>query len=369
MRKAILDFGFWILDWKRLIARCYSVAVRVRPCLSVFVRAHHRATSDVYLPIAQSKIQNPKSKILRVAVVIAIAGAASADSLHDRILRANGLLRSGEADKALDSYHAIQVDHPESPVLDYNVGCAEYEKGVKALQSDDKKKDGAALSQAIESFNRAIQSGDPAVSESAAFNRANCLAQTAKNLGEGEAQGDRVKAFQDAIRAYDDVLKSDPNNDGAKQNIDHLRYMMKKTPPPPPPQQGGDDSKPQDNQSGKDENKQQQDQNDPSNRQDQQKPDDQSQQQNQQQEKEDNASQPDKPQDRQNQADNSQDRQQDSGQSEQNSNEEKNDAGTPPPDRQSVEALLQSLENQDKEMQKDLRKGARTARVRPSGWW
>ncbi len=342
--------------------RCYAVAVRAR--------ARHRATSAVYLPIVQSKIQNPKSKILRVAVVIAIAGAASADSLHDRIQQANGLLRSGEADKALDSYHAIQVDHPESPVLDYNVGCAEYEKGVKALQSDDKKEDDAALSQALESFNRAVQSGDPVVSESAAFNRANCLAQTAKSLEEGEAQGNRVKAFQDAIRAYDDVLKSDPNNDGAKQNIDHLRYVMKKTSPPPPPQQGGDDSKPQDDQSGKDQNKQQQDQNDPSNRPDQQKPDDQQQQQQDQQQKnEDKTSQPDKPHDRQNQADNKQEQQQDSGQSEQDPNDEQKDAGTPTPDRQSVEALLQSLENQDKEMQKELRKGARTARVRPSGWW
>jgi Ca-activated chloride channel family protein len=317
-------------------------------------------------PNMPNRISTGVRATLRVALCTALlVGAASAESLHDRIQHANGLLRSGETDKALDAYRNIQVDNPDSPVLDYNIGCAEYEKAMKALQSKEGKADTGALSEAIESFDRAVHSADPAVSESAAFNRANCFAQTAKNA-EGAAQADRVKSFQEAIRAYEDVLKKDPGNGGAKQNIDHLRYMLKKTPPPPPPQEGGDDSEPKDDQSGDNKNKQQQQQSDPSGEQN---PDSQPQQQDQQQQNsEEQSSQPDQPQDQQNQSENNSEQEQNSG-AEQNPNEAKQDPGAPPPDQQSFEALLQSLENQDKEMQKDLRKGARAARVRSTGWW
>ena len=327
-------------------------------------------------PLAfQSKIQNPKSKILHTLALLAACAAAPcgivhADSLHDRIQQANGLLRSGEVDKALDSYHEIQVDHPDAPVLDYNIGCAEYDKGVKTLESGEKKDNGAPLSEAIASFDRAIQSGDPAVAGNAAFNRANCLAQTAKSAGAGADPAGRTKAFYDAIRAYEDVVKADPENAGAKQNIDHLRYMMKKASPPPPPQPGGESSKPQEDQGGQDQDQQQQPQDGQSDQQNQQQQSEQQQdqqQRDQQQQDKDPSAQQDEQQSQQEQSNVSPDDRQDTGAPEQQPEQQEQTGGAP--DRQTVEALLQSLENQDNEMQKELRQGARTARVRPSAWW
>lgn len=308
-------------------------------------------------------------KRVYLAAVILIPLAVSAESLHDRIQQANGLLKSGEVDKALDAYHELQIDHPDSPVLDYNVGCAEYEKGVRTIQSDKKSADKAALSRAVDQFNRAMQSGDPKVSNSAAYNRATTLAQTAKLLGNDEPQPERVKAFQDAIRAYEDVLKADPDNEGAKQNIDHLRYAMKLATLPPPPQQGGEDSKQQENQ-GNDKNQPNPDASQPNEEQNEQKPDNQPQQQDEQnqQDNQNTSSQQSQGKEQQDQSNAGQDQSQAANPLEQEEDRQQS-TGTPPPDRQAVEALLQNLDDQDKQLQKELNKGERTTRVRASGWW
>ena len=328
-------------------------------------------------------------------VIAGTALCASAESLHDRIQRANGLLKQGETDMAIDSYNEIKVDHPESPVLEYNIGCAEYEKQLKELQAEETKKD-ANFSEAIQSFERAMQSDNSEVSESAAYNRATALAQTAKTLEAPEQEQppagkaalgpadeaapkpapevtagnskERERAFRDAMNAYQDILAKNPDNVGAQHNIDHLRYMMKKTPPPPPPSQGGQDEKEQ-NQGGSDKNDQQQPQQDPSNQQSDQQPQDQPQQQDSEQKDQEQSSQPNKPEPNEKSEGQQQEQKPDSGKMEQEPQEGKEDADTPPPDRQSVEALLQSLEAQDKEMQKQIRKGERTTRVRSTGWW
>lgn len=309
----------------------------------------------------------PKSVLL--ATVMLMPLAVSAESLHDRIQQANGLLKSGEVDKALDSYHELQLDHPDSPVLNYNVGCAEYEKGIKAVQSDEKSADKASFSRAVDQFNRAMQSDDPKVRNSAAYNRATALAQTAKHLGKDNPASDRLKAFQDAIRAYEDVLKTEPDNEGAKQNIDHLRYAMKLATLPPPPQQEGQQSKQQENQ-GDDKNQPNPDSNQQNTEQNEQKPDSQPQQQDEQNQQQDpnTSSQQNQGQERQDRSDAGQDQSQAANQSEEEEDRQQS-AGTPPPDRQTVEALLQNLDDQDKQFQKELNKGERTTRVRASGWW
>lgn len=309
---------------------------------------------------------------MRSAIHFLIAGAmlfcgAGAESLHDRIERANGLLRSGEVDEALDAYHQIQVDHPDSAVLEYNIGCAEYEKGLRELKSGPEGGGSKALNEAITSFDRAMQDTDAVVGTSAAFNRANSMAQIAKHTNEEAAPAERAKSYQEAIRAFEDVLKVDPSNAGAKQNIDHLRYVLKKTPPPPPPQQGGDDSKPQEDQGGEDQNQQQQ--NSSPNQQGDQEPENQPQQQDQQQERQESDSNVSQQNEQQDENESEEIENQNTDAPREEMTDSPQDDATPPPDKQSVEALLQSLENLDKEMQKDLRKGSRTARVRSSGWW
>ena len=98
-------------------------------------------------------------------------------------------------------------------------------------------------------------------------------------------------------------------------------------------------------------------------------PQDQPQQQDSEQKDQEQSSQPNKPEPNEKSEGQQQEQKPDSGKMEQEPQEGKEDADTPPPDRQSVEALLQSLEAQDKEMQKQIRKGERTTRVRSTGWW
>jgi len=286
-----------------------------------------------------------------ILAVLILSATAVAESMHDRVQRANGLLRSGEAEKALDEYHQIQVDHPNSPVLEYNIGCAQYEQGLKALQSQKEAESETAFSQAKDSFDRALQSGNDAVRSSATFNRANSLAQTAKLLGDKATPEQKLQTYHDAIHAYEDVLQTDPSNAGAQQNIDHLRYMLKRAMQEPPPQQGEGEQNPQD------ENQQQdsQDQNQP-------QPSDPQQQQHQN----DSETQPQEQQDQENQPPQPNDAPPESSDAQEQPRDE---TGQESPQGQTLEALLDSLDEKDKEMQQDLRKAPRKTRIREQAWW
>ncbi len=300
--------------------------------------------------------------LLTLLISAMAAVSAGADSLHDRIQHANGLLRSGEADAAIERYHEIQVDHPDKPVLDYNIGCAEYEQGLKAVESKDGTEGQTDFSKARESFDRAMQSDDESVRKSAMFNRANALAQTAKISGEKLPREKKAQAFHDAIRAYEDVLSSDPANANAQQNIDHLRYLMKRAMQEPPPQQGAGESDPQEQ--NKQENSQSQNQ--PENSQEQQQEQNE-QKESQEQQKDDPSKQdPSKPQDQQNS--NNQDPQPPAA-DEQEQPSDQEQEGAPPPEGQTLEALLDSLDQMDKEIQQKVRQAPPSTRIREQAWW
>jgi len=307
----------------------------------------------------------PRARLRATLLLLALTlPCVYADSLHDEIQRANGLLRSGDAQAAIDRYHQLQVDYPDSPILDYNIGCAQYELGMKALGAQDEKTGTSALSQARESFDRALQSPDENVRKSAAFNRANTLAQTAKVEGASIPAEQRVKTFHDAMRAYEDVLKTDPENAGAKQNIDHLRYMLKQAMQEPPPQQGAGEENPQEQNQQQNSNDQNQPQSTPQ-QQDQEQQTDSSQNQEQEQQE----SQENQPQEQQNEGDNSAN---EAASDSATSNEEPKDQeseGTPPPEGNTLEALLDSLDEMDKKVQQEIRKSPQSTRFREKAWW
>ncbi|MCC6698378.1 MAG: tetratricopeptide repeat protein [Candidatus Hydrogenedentes bacterium] len=315
-------------------------------------------------------------------ILLVISGAvANADSFRERLNAANALLRAGKIEEAVDAYRELQIEEPESPELYYNLGCARFQQELKeGPQPPDtaQAEPVQPFAEARASFDKAMTLGSGAVRRNAAFNRANCLAQTAKNMSQEEEQEQLVAAFQESIAAYEEVLRQFPDHQDARQNLDHMRYLLKKMlqkpPPPPEEQKGGGENQPQE--------KQQQENQEQSQSQSEQQ---EGQPQEQQQESE---SQPQQQEDQQDGAQQQPEQQSGDKDEKQPQPEQQESPASPEqqqepqdmqdpqsaadaqkaPNRQTVEALLQSLEDRD-EMERKLERRQQREPQLKGEWW
>ena len=192
---------------------------------------------------------------LAASMAVLICCAAWAESFTDRLEKAHGLLREGKPDEAMSVYRDLQTDEPESDVLYYSIGCAEYEKGRADAEAGATEGAIESLKEAADSFQRVAISPNAAIRRGARYNLANSKAQLAKQAA-GAGQSDAAgKGFEEAIRAYDECLRLYPDNENARNNRDHVRYLLKKmlqNPPAPQEQSKDEQNQKQDgqNQSG-----------------------------------------------------------------------------------------------------------------------
>lgn len=289
-----------------------------------------------------------------------VCQAANGDSFGQRLKQANALLRSGEVDRAMSLYDELQVENPDSPLVEYNKGCAQYERALQKAKSQEIPLEQNPFAEAMASFEEVLAQGDERLKTDAAYNRANCIAQSAKlsrSTGDMEAI---AEAYQNAIRAYEEILRDTPDHPQARHNLDHMRHEWKtlqQNPPPPPPQGRGENEKQEESQQpDSDEFRQ----NSP------QEQGDESHDQEQSREPESEPEQQDKNQ----QAEPNRQPQQNSPESfEPDSALEPRPSVSPEkPDRRTVEALLQSLEERDKQEQRDMRRTPQGTRLRGE-WW
>ncbi|MCL4691741.1 MAG: hypothetical protein KJ060_04430 [Candidatus Hydrogenedentes bacterium] len=306
-----------------------------------------------------------------IVLLCALASASHADSFRERLNAANALLRGGDVQAALDGYRDLRVDDPESPELLYNMGCAKYEEALRNLQDGMEDASTNPFEEARASFEKAQALGAGDLREDAAFNKANCLAQFAKHMSPESVEQDAlIDAYQQSITAYEDLLRQYPDHTGARKNLDHMRYLLKKmlqNPPPPPEEnQGKGENEPQEEQ------KQEEQPPDPSAEQ---QPGEQEQPQQAQQdsESEDEAQQQEQPEPEE--AEENQDREeqmQNAAEPDTQEEEEQREAQAVEtgdlPDRQTIEALLQSLEDRDQMEQQSERREPRQTRIRRE-WW
>ena len=275
-------------------------------------------------------------------VLSAWCAAAWADAFNDEVRRGNAFLRSGNPEAASTVYRDLQIEEPESDLLYYGMACAAYESALTKFTEQANDEAVEALKRAMDGFERASISPNGEIRTGARYNLANCLAQEAKHLaGAGDHQA-TVDAFKASIEAYEQFLESHPDHVWARQNLEHMRYFLKKMLQNPPPeqeqdQQGDNEEQSEDQQDG--ENQQNEDDSQEEQPQDQEQQQNQTQQdpeqgENEQQQQPQNASQ------------------QQTEQSEQPKDQQEEE----PQDRQSVEAILQSLEDMDKREQKDTRR-------------
>jgi Ca-activated chloride channel family protein len=226
---------------------------------------------------------------------------------RDRIAEANGLFKQGKYEDALAKYGDVLVDNPDSPLLNFNMGDANYKAGK--------------YTEAVASFAR-VRPGDQDTKRAAkaVYNIGNAEYRLGAAT-EAEKPQDALKAYAAALVAYRRALGADPTDQDAKFNYE---YVTKKI----------DDLK------KKLEEQQKQ--------QDQQKDQQQDQQNDQQQQ--DQQQQGDQQQDQQQQQQQKQDQQQQAEQKDQQQQQAQQDKDA---EQQKQEAQQQQAEQQDAGEQKD----------------
>ncbi|MCC6488961.1 MAG: tetratricopeptide repeat protein [Candidatus Hydrogenedentes bacterium] len=322
-----------------------------------------------------------RSAALLILFVL-LGTVADADSFRERLNAANALLRAGNVEEAVNAYRELQIEEPESPELYYNLGCARFQQELKErpqTQDAAQAEPIQPFAEARASFEKAMTLGSGAVRRNAAFNRANCLAQAAKNIPQEQGQEQLLAAYRDSISAYEEVLRQFPDHEDARQNLDHMRYLLKKMlqkpPPPQEQQQGGGENQPQEEQ--QQENQEQS-----------QSKSEQQEGQPQEQQQEESASQPQQQEDQQNSAQQQPEQKTGDEEQKQSQPEEQESPASPEeeqnpqkeqepqsaadaqkaPDRQTVEALLQSLEDRDELERKLERRQQREPQLKGE-WW
>lgn len=258
--------------------------------------------------------------------------AAASESFTERFEEANALLEKGDVEGALGAYRDLQIDAPESDALYYGIGCAQYEQALNklALEAGDEASEAFETSKA--SFEKARLSPNALLRRNAGYNLANADAQLAKLTVAAGNHEDTVAAFERAIQGYEGFLRRYPAHEGAQNNLDHMRFLLKKMLQNPPPSQ----EKEEQTEEGTQEQKQDDSQQESSGEQEAQQ----------------------------------QDGQQEEGSSAmgERSTAEDETAEAEPEQRQDVEAILQSLEDQDNREQQKTRPGQRNVGITQE-WW
>jgi len=271
---------------------------------------------------------------LAIALALLISSAAFGEDFGPRFEKGYAALRGGDPDAALASFNELLTETPDSELVRYSIANAEYGKGVKDLDAGQTEAGMAGLNKARGAFESLAGAETPFIREQSGFAAANCAAQMAKHYSETDQYNERVEALQRAVAGYEQVLEGDPQHRAAATNLNHTRYLLKKMMQnPPEDKKKSKDDKGEEGQDG---------QND--------QPGEQGQQPQEQQD----------PKDDQNQE----------APSEQGEGDPQQQKSTgSPSDDQNIQAILDSLEDKNRQEQKNLRKAKGAPKVLDGKWW
>ncbi len=125
---------------------------------------------------------------------------------YDTIDAGNRLFKQGKYDEAIGKYGEVLVDDPDSPLLNYNMGAANYKAGK--------------YSEAIASFGRVkATEDDPKRLAKVAYNAGNAQYRLGAAAAAEKPQ-DALNAYAAALIAYRRALGIDPGDRDAKFNYE-----------------------------------------------------------------------------------------------------------------------------------------------------
>lgn len=326
---------------------------------------------------------------MRNAACLLLATAAftaAAEPPREGVLDANHLLQQGKPDAALQAYRNLQIDEPESELLYFNIGCAQLETADEPATEEDSVAAVEALSAAKASFDKAAMAEHPDIRRDARFNRVNCDSRLAKQLAASGDHEAAVSAFEDSIYGYEDFLEQYPGHPGAEKNLNHMRYLLKKMLQNPPPeqeqqQQSEEQEDGEENQSGDEQDQQNEDsgeqdgepqgqpEDDPSPTDaEQEQPGDQSDQEQEGDENEQQQSDEDSTDEGQSSGNAEGDQQQAPGENQSDATSSTGEEPVDLPNKETIEAILEALQERDKQEQQNMRRVPQNPR-RSGPWW
>ena len=131
-------------------------------------------------------------------VLLAVAAPAHAQDGRTAVREGNRLYEEGRFQEAHERYLQGLAEAPESSVLRFNDGNALY-------RSDE-------YAQAMEAYERAIETGDPRLAGAAWYNLGNALY--------------RQQQLEPSLEAYKQALRLNPDDGDAKHNLERVLEQM-----------------------------------------------------------------------------------------------------------------------------------------------
>ncbi len=288
---------------------------------------------------------------------LALASVVSAQDVRERLQGGFDQLGAGAVDEAMATFRDVQTDDPESDLVHYSVARAQYEQAL--LDADSPADALESLVAARAGFDALTSSEDRFIRENALYNSANSSALMAKHSAAEGNREDTVKGFEDSIRGYEEVLEKYPDHAGARKNLNHMRFFLKKMLQNPPPSE---------------EQQQQQEEGEGEGQENEEQPEGEGEEQEQQSEQEGEESEQESSPGEEEGESEQEEGESDSGNQENEEprpqdGEEGEEQEQEPLSRQNIEAILKSLEGQDREEQKNLRRSKTPHRMKGSKWW
>ena len=145
-------------------------------------------------------------------IASALGCLAWTDIPRDRVVAGNRAFHAGEFTDAIEAYGQGLVDHPDSPVLNFNMGTANYKAGKYTA--------------AISSFSRVQpQAADPKRTAKTAYNAGNSQYKLGAHAEEHNPQA-ALTAYTNALASYRRALGADPTDQDTKFNYEFVTKRL-----------------------------------------------------------------------------------------------------------------------------------------------
>lgn len=289
-----------------------------------------------------------RNSAIAFAILLTSAAFAHGASFESDLSRGYAHLRAGDTEEALNIFRTLLTDAPDSELVQYSIAAAQRQRALQLFDSGDVEKAGEIMAEAQDMFGDLGTSENETLRENALLNWANGITEIAKRLDPEQQYNERVQALQQAVNAYESIVREHPEIERAEANLNHARYELKRMLQQPPPEQ--ENSEDGEGEEGEEEQEQEQQSGE-------------QEQEGEQEEQEQDSSE-----------DSSQDQEENEDDSE--SSSDPNQQSNPPQqqeeqnlDDRNIEAILESLEERDREEQKELRRARGLPQVRNGKWW
>ena len=167
-----------------------------------------------------------------VGLVVVVPLVAEAQAGRPQVQEGNRLYEEGRFEEAHQKYLEALAASPESPVIRFNDGNALYQ--------------GTDYQRAMEAYQGAIETGDPALASAAWYNLGNALY--------------RAQELEQSLEAYKQALRMNPSDPDSKHNLERVLEQMQEQ--EQQEQQDGEDGEEGDEQQDQENQQEEQDQQD-----------------------------------------------------------------------------------------------------------